>query len=117
MKKNRRRAKYENYYDELRKLGILKPETKDNEENKEKDYNNLTKSQIRKMLEEKGIETTDKLKKDELIALLSNSEKMKDNEEDKKDENQNVNDKITEENIEQDNEEETIEDLEIEEEE
>nr|DAJ44555.1 MAG TPA: Thymopoietin protein [Caudoviricetes sp.] len=75
MKKRTRRAKYENYYDELRKLGVL-TEVKEQENNgieKDKKTEDMTKKELIELLKRSGIEATEKLKKDELIELYRNN--------------------------------------------
>ena len=69
MKKRTRRAKYENYYYELRKLGVL-TEVKEQENNgieKDKKTENMTKKELIELLKRSGIEATEKLKKEKLI--------------------------------------------------
>lgn len=75
MKKRTRRAKYENYYDELRKLGVL-TDVKEQENNsieKDKKTKDMTKKELIELLKRSGIEATEKLKKDELIELYRNN--------------------------------------------
>ena len=69
MKKRNFRARTEDYNNELRKLGILKPAEETTEETTE-DFNNLSKRQIAQKLTELGVSTSSSMRKDELINLL-----------------------------------------------
>ena len=99
MKKRTRRAKYENYYYELRKLGVL-TEVKEQENNgieKDKKTENMTKKELIELLKRSGIEATEKLKKDELIELYRNNVE---NSNEEKVVDENVNEGEKEDNIE-----------------
>lgn len=72
MKKRNFRARTEDYNNELRKLGILKPV-----EEIAEDFNNLSKPQIIQRLTELEVSTTSSMKKDELIKLLEETLKQK----------------------------------------
>ena len=99
MKKRTRRAKYENYYYELRKLGVL-TEVKEQENNgieKDKKTENMTKKELIELLKRSGIEATEKLKKDELIELYRNNVE---NSNEEKFVDENVNEGEKEDNIE-----------------
>ncbi len=75
MKKRTRRAKYENYYNELKKLGVLTEvnESEDNNVEKEKRIEDMTKKELIEVLKRKGIEATEQLNKDNLIELYKNN--------------------------------------------
>ena len=99
MKKRTRRAKYENYYYELRKLGVL-TEVKEQENNgieKDKKTENMIKKELIELLKRSGIEATEKLKKDELIELYRNNVE---NSNEEKVVDENVNEGEKEDNIE-----------------
>lgn len=78
MKKRIHREKFENYQENLRKIGFFnqKEEEPKKEEEKAINYNSLSKNQLKELLKEKGIETNDSMKKDELINLITDSNKV-----------------------------------------
>lgn len=77
MKKRIHREKFENYQENLRKIGFFNQKEKEPKKEEEKaiNYNSLSKNQLKELLKEKGIETNDSMKKDELINLITDSNK------------------------------------------